>query len=106
MVRRLVLSAVHIPPGTIPTMANQPNNQPDNKQPDKSLQEGDPLFNLKHAEAESALAEKNGGLGPVTNVYMTEDEESNVDNGPRDSQGSRRGEQDPSREGSNAGTHQ
>ncbi|NVO85544.1 hypothetical protein [Hymenobacter terrestris] len=103
--RRLLLPAVHIPPGTIPTMANQPNKQPENKQTDKSLKEGDPLFNLKHAEAESALAEKNDGLGPTTNVYMTEAEESNIDNGPRDSQGTRRGEQNPGREGSNAGTH-
>ncbi|SDX92470.1 hypothetical protein SAMN04488069_104159 [Hymenobacter psychrophilus] len=87
-------------------MANQAPKQPHNKQPDKAPQEGDPLFNLKHAEAESALVEKNGGLGPVTNVYMTEAEESDIDNGPRDSQGTRRGEQNPSREGSNAGTHQ
>ena len=81
-------------------MANQSKNQP--TQP----QEGDPLFNLKHAEAEAALVKKNGGLGPTTNVYTTEAEEANIDEGPRDSQGSRRGEQDPSREGSNAGSHQ
>ena len=81
-------------------MANQPKNQPNQPRP------GDPLFNLKHAEAEAALAQKNGGLGPTTNVYTTEAEESNIDDGPRDSQGSRRGEQDPAREGSNAGTHQ
>lgn len=81
-------------------MANKPQTKP------ATPKEGDPLFNLKHAEAEADLAKKNGGLGPTTNVYMTEDEESNIDDGPRDSQGTRRGEQNPAREGSNAGTHQ
>ncbi|MFD2786523.1 hypothetical protein [Hymenobacter rubripertinctus] len=81
-------------------MANQSKNQ------SIPPQEGDPLFNLKHAEAEAELAKKNGGLGPTTNVYTTEAEEANIDEGPRDSQGARRGEQNPGREGSNAGTHQ
>ncbi|AIZ64510.1 hypothetical protein PK28_14030 [Hymenobacter sp. DG25B] len=79
-------------------MANQ-SKKPDTPKP------GDPLFNLKHAQAEAELAEKTGGLGPVTNVYLTTEEEDNIDEGPRDSQGFRRGETEPPVIGSNAGDH-
>ncbi|MBB4600335.1 hypothetical protein HNQ93_000185 [Hymenobacter luteus] len=80
-------------------MANQPKNQA--SQP----QSGDPLFNLKHAQAESELAEKTGGLGPTTNVYITTDEDDSIDEGPRDKQGFRRGESAGSDAGSTAGSH-
>jgi len=67
----------------------------------------DSLLNLKFAQAEADLAQKNGGLGPVTNQYVTTDENEEITQaeGPRDSQGQRRGDIDSSREGSNAGTH-
>ncbi|WP_210519602.1 hypothetical protein [Hymenobacter terricola] len=70
-----------------------------------SPDEHDPLFNLKHAQAEADLAQHNQGLGPVTNEYVTTDEEAEIDEGPRDSQGQRRGETDPTDEGSTAGRH-
>ena len=67
---------------------------------------GDPLFNLKHAQAEADLAQKTGGLGPETNDYMSTDEDAELDEGPRDSQGQRRGENDATNEtGSTAGSH-
>ena len=65
----------------------------------------DPLFNLKHAQAEADLAQNTQGLGPITNEYISTDEETEIDEGPRDSQGQRRGETDPSDEGSTAGQH-
>ncbi|SFQ73538.1 hypothetical protein [Hymenobacter arizonensis] len=65
--------------------------------------EHDPLFNLKHAQAEADLAAKTGGLGPVTNEYVSTDEDSEIDEGPRDSQGFRRGESEDNVIGSNAG---
>jgi len=65
----------------------------------------DPLFNLKHAQAEADLEQKLQGLGPVTNDYVTTDEATEIDEGPRDSQGQRRGETDPADEGSTAGRH-
>ena len=67
----------------------------------------DALLNLKFAQAEADLAAKNGGLGPVSNQYVTtaENEEITQAEGPVDSQGQRRGEIDTSREGSNAGNH-
>lgn len=80
-------------------MANQSKNQTAQPQP------GDPLFNLKHAEAESALAQNTGGLGPTTNVYTTTDEEESLDEGPRDKQGFRRGESAAPEAGSTAGSH-
>lgn len=80
-------------------MANQP------KKPATDPQPGDPLFNLKHAQAEAELAEKTGGLGPITNEYITTDEDDAIDEGPRDSQGFRRGENDPPILGSSAGNH-
>ena len=57
--------------------------------------EHDPLFTLKHAQAEADLARNAQGLGPVTNEYVTSDEDAEIDEGPRDSQGQRRGETDP-----------
>lgn len=80
-------------------MANQPKNQSAQPQP------GDPLFNLKHAQAESELAQNTGGLGPITNVYVTNDEDEALDEGPRDKQGNRRGTNDNSDLGSAAGSH-
>lgn len=76
-------------------MANQPKNQPT---------PGDPLFNLKHAEAEAELSNQTGGLGPTTNEYISTDEDAELDEGPRDKQGQRRGEAD-STTGSAAGSH-
>ncbi|MBO2013132.1 hypothetical protein [Hymenobacter negativus] len=70
-----------------------------------SNEEHDPLFNLKHAQAEAELAQNSNGLGPVTNEYVSTDEDSEIDEGPRDSQGQRRGEPDPTDEGSTAGRH-
>ena len=67
--------------------------------------EHDPLFNLKHAQAEADLAQKTQGLGPVTNEYVSTDEDSEIDEGPRDSQGFRRGENDTDVVGSSAGDH-
>ena len=78
-------------------MANQPKKQANEPQP------GDPLFNLKHAQAEAELAEKTGGLGPITNEYITTDEDDAIDEGPRDSQGFRRGENEPPILGTSAG---
>ncbi|MGY3088837.1 hypothetical protein ACVWYF_001877 [Hymenobacter sp. UYAg731] len=71
------------------------------------IQTGDPLFNLHHAQAESELAKHNGGLGPTTNVYVTNDEEENIDeaSAPIDSQGFTRGADEPGITGSNAGDH-
>ncbi|GAA3949478.1 hypothetical protein [Hymenobacter algoricola] len=80
-------------------MANQPKNQ--SAQP----QAGDPLFNLKHAQAESELIQNTGGLGPITNEYVTTDEEEALDEGPRDKQGNRRGESGLPDIGSTAGRH-
>lgn len=65
---------------------------------------GDPLFNLKHAQAESELQQQTGGLGPITNEYISTDEDQELDEGPRDSQGLRRGES-PDVTGSTAGRH-
>ena len=87
-------------------MATTPQKKnSENKAPEP--QPGDPLFTLHHAQAEAALAEKNGGLGPTTNVYVTNEEEENIDEAtaPRDSQGFRRGESDSDLIGSNAGDH-
>ncbi|MBC6990495.1 MULTISPECIES: hypothetical protein [Hymenobacter] len=83
-------------------MANQPKKQSAPQQP------GDPLFNLKHAQAEAELQAKTGGLGPITNVYTTSDEEDEIDRGqgPLDKQGQRRGANDPTDlSGSTAGSH-
>ncbi|WP_310393231.1 hypothetical protein [Hymenobacter sp.] len=88
----------HIPAGT--RYMAQPKSTP-NPSPD----EHDPLFNLKHAQAEADLAQNTQGLGPVTNEYVTTDEDTEIDEGPRDSQGQRRGETDPTDEGSTAGRH-
>jgi len=87
-------------------MADTPQKNNDQNKVDVP-KEGDPLFNLHHAQAEADLAEKNGGLGPTTNEYMTEDEQDNVDGSiaPRDSQGFIRGQEDSDVIGSNAGGH-
>ena len=79
-------------------------NKPNAKQATGS-NEHDPLFNLKHAQAEADLEQNTQGLGPITNEYVSTDEDSEIDEGPRDSQGQRRGETDPSDEGSTAGRH-
>ncbi|UOQ65284.1 hypothetical protein [Hymenobacter volaticus] len=79
-------------------MANKSKNQENEQQP------GDPLFNLKHAQAESELSANTGGLGPISNEYVTSDEEDEIDEGPRDKQGLRRGENPPIT-GSTAGSH-
>lgn len=87
-------------------MATTPQKKnSENKAPEP--QPGDPLFTLHHAQAEAALAEKNGGLGPTTNVYVTNEEEENIDEAtaPRDSQGQRRGENDDLVKGDSAGAH-
>lgn len=67
----------------------------------------DSLLNLKFAQAEADLAQKTGGLGPTTNEYVSSDEDDEITQaeGPRDSQGQRRGETDPTDEGSAAGSH-
>ena len=70
-----------------------------------SPNEHDPLFNLKHAQAEADLAQHTHGLGPVTNEYLSTDEDAEIDEGPRDSQGQRRGEAPAAAEGSPAGRH-
>ncbi|MGI4884459.1 MAG: hypothetical protein ACRYFR_05810 [Janthinobacterium lividum] len=69
-------------------MAQPPPNK---AAPDPS----DPLFTLKHAQAEAELEAKNA-LGPTTNEYITTEEEDEISDaeGPRDSQGQRRGEDD------------
>ena len=72
---------------------------------DSNQEEYDPLFNLKHAQAEADLAQTTNGLGPVTNEYVTTDEDDEIDEGPRDSQGQRRGEQAPPDAGTAAGRH-
>ncbi|OGX88780.1 hypothetical protein BEN47_08535 [Hymenobacter lapidarius] len=73
----------------------------------EEIKTGDPLFTLHHAQAEAELAKNNGGLGPTTNVYVTDQEEENIDASiaPRDSQGFTRGEEEPGVIGSNAGGH-
>ena len=73
--------------------------------PTPDSNEHDPLFNLKHAQAEADLAQNTQGLGPITNEYVTSDEDTEIDEGPRDSQGQRRGESASSEEGSTAGKH-
>ncbi|WP_046245221.1 hypothetical protein [Hymenobacter terrenus] len=78
---------------------SKPKNQ------NSTQDEHDPLFNLKHAQAEADLAQNTQGLGPITNEYVTSDEDSEIDEGPRDSQGQRRGENDAADIGSTAGRH-
>ncbi len=82
-------------------MAQKPAKKAD-EQP-----EGDSLLNLKFAQAEADLAQKNGGLGPTTNVYVSADEDDEITDseGPRDSQGQRRGENDDVVKGDSAGSH-
>ncbi|GGE94870.1 hypothetical protein [Hymenobacter cavernae] len=77
-------------------MANEPKNKP--TQPEA----GDPLFNLKHAEAEAALGTNTSAINEAINEDGPEDDD--LDEGPRDSQGNRRGENDPA-DGTAAGSH-
>ena len=88
-------------------MSTSSKQPADNKNIPPIPTEGDPLLTLHFAQAEAALAEKNGGLGPTTNVYVTNEEEANIDEAmvPRDSQGFVRGEDNPDVIGSNAGGH-
>jgi hypothetical protein len=82
-------------------MANS-QKKPANNQNNENI--GDPLFNLKHAQVESELQQQTGGLGPISNEYISTDEDGELDEGPRDSQGNRRGEPNPIA-GSTAGKH-
>ena len=93
-------SAAHIPADTC-FMAQSPSNSKQNA----NQNDHDPLFNLKHAQAEADLAQNIQGLGPTTNVYVSTDEDTEIDEGPRDSQGQRRGETNSTDEGSTAGRH-
>ena len=79
----------------------------DEKKPTTDVSADDSLLNLKFAEAEADLAQKTGGLGPTTNVYVSSDEDDEITaaEGPVDSQGQRRGVTDPTDEGSTAGSH-
>ena len=90
--------AAYIPAGTFP-MANSKSKQ------NTTPEEHDPLFNLKHAQAEADLTQNTQGLGPITNEYVSTDEDTEIDEGPRDSQGQRRGETTPTDLGSAAGSH-
>lgn len=65
----------------------------------------DSLLNLKFAQAEADLEQHTGGMGPVANEYISTDEDGELDEGPRDRQGQRRGETDPTDAGSQAGSH-
>lgn len=67
----------------------------------------DSLLNLKFAQAEADLPQKNGGLGPVSNQYVTTEENAEITEGegPVDSQGHRRGEPDNLVKGDSAGAH-
>ena len=80
----------------------QPKSKPTQN---SASNEHDPLFNLKHAQAEADLVQNIQGLGPTTNEYVSTDEDTEIDEGPRDSQGQRRGETNPTDEGSTAGRH-
>ncbi len=80
----------------------QSNSKP---KPQSTPNDHDPLFNLKHAQAEADLLQSTQGLGPVTNEYVSTDEDTEIDEGPRDSQGQRRGEPNASDEGSTTGRH-
>ena len=81
-------------------MAQNPSKKADDT-PD------DALLNLKFAQAEADLAQKTGGLGPTTNEYVSSDEDAEITEGegPRDSQGQRRGENDDVARGDSAGAH-
>ncbi|MCB2378171.1 hypothetical protein LGH70_11290 [Hymenobacter sp. BT635] len=63
------------------------------------------MFNLKHAQAEAELIQNTGGLGPITNEYVSTDEDAALDEGPRDKQGFRRGESGTPDVGTTAGRH-
>ena len=79
----------------------------DQNKPAPDATSDDSLLNLKFAQAEADLAQKNGGLGPTANEYVSSDEDDEITaaEGPVDSQGQRRGVTDPTDEGSTAGSH-
>ena len=87
--------------------ANNKSNQNNKSKQENTQPEHDPLFNLKHAQAEAELATNTNGLGPVTNVYVTRDEDEEIESGiaSRDSQGFSRGINEPDATGSSAGNH-
>ena len=87
-------------------MSMATNSKKPTEQPDK-ITAGDPLLTLHYAQAEAELAKTTGGLGPTTNVYVTDEEEENIDAAiaPRDSQGFVRGKSEPGIIGSSAGDH-
>jgi hypothetical protein len=93
--------ATHIPAGRRFLMAQDQNK------PTSDATGDDALLNLKFAQAEADLAQKNGGLGPTSNEYVSSDEDDEITaaEGPVDSQGQRRGVTDPTDEGSTAGSH-
>jgi len=95
------LVAVYFPAGRRYLMAQ------DKKKDTPNTSADDSLLNLKFAQAEADLAEKTGGLGPTTNVYVSSDEDDEITaaEGPVDKQGQRRGVTDPTDEGSTAGSH-
>ena len=106
--------AVYTPVGLLIFMsdnAKKDNQKKDNQtnEPNKIAvpKEGDPLFTLHHAQAEAEVAAKNDDASSVTNEYMTEEQQQNVDEAmvPRDSQGFIRGVNEPGIIGSNAGDH-
>lgn len=89
-------------------MPTNKKNQPN--QPDQ--QPGDPLFNLKHAEAEAELTRQNptamttGGLSANDSTITGDEDFSDGATGPVDRQGQRRGQQPTGPEsGSTAGHH-
>jgi hypothetical protein len=80
------------------------NSQKKNNQNDQNSQQpGDPLFNLKHAQVEAELEQQAGDLAPIYR-NAENDGDDDLDEGPRDSQGLRRGEND-NLSGSTAGKH-
>ncbi|MGI4820000.1 MAG: hypothetical protein ACRYFV_02205 [Janthinobacterium lividum] len=93
--------AVYFPTGRRYLMAQDKKKPADAPTPDDSL------LNLKFAEAEADLAAKTGGLGPTTNEYVTSDEDDEISRaeGPVDSQGQRRGENNDLIKGDGAGSH-
>ncbi len=66
---------------------------------------GDPLFNLKHAQAEAELSQQPDDFDPTVDEFLNANDDDELDEGPRDSQGHRRGEPDSPDEGSAAGSH-
>ncbi|WP_375417086.1 hypothetical protein [uncultured Hymenobacter sp.] len=78
---------------------------PDSTTNDLDHEGGDPLFTLKHAEAEADLSQQPSDFDPATDEFLTSDTDDELDEGPRDRQGQRRGEGGFNEEGSAAGSH-